>query len=89
MSDVYTDYQQPITEMRKLTALNTPFRMQFKKLDGSNKTIERALLRKQSLSDKDKNSAYKLQYLDTIHDTLGSCFIPLLTALNGKKIVIQ
>ncbi|MEX0275709.1 MAG: hypothetical protein AB3N16_15160 [Flavobacteriaceae bacterium] len=50
--------------------------------------IQSALLRKQSKSQYDANSRYKLQFIDTVNEQMGSCFIPLLLAVNDKRIVL-
>ncbi|QQV89945.1 hypothetical protein M1M27_gp01 [Cellulophaga phage Ingeline_1] len=85
----YTEYQTPITLMRNLTRLNQPFRLEFRKVDGSRRIIQKALLRKQSLSTTDKRSAYKLNYINSQSEQMGSCYIPLLISVNDQKIILH
>lgn len=85
----YRDYEAPISTMRELTKRGEPFQIEFIKLSGERRIIKSALLRKQSKGKYDRNSAHKLQFIDTQSDQLGSCFIPLITALNDKKIILD
>lgn len=91
MSEVapYKDFQDPITEMRRLTEQGIAFRLEFRKKNGERRIIDRALLRPQSIGKYDRNSAYKLQFIDQVNDTLGSCFIPLILSLNERKIILN
>lgn len=84
----YSDYAQPISHMKELTARNTPFKVVFRKKDGSLRMIYRALLRKQSIGAGDKTSAYKIQLLDLDQDEPKSAYIPLLISVNDKKIIL-
>lgn len=88
MQDYYNDYKEPITMMRNLSKLCIPFSFTHKKLDGNSVSIRQAELLPQSLSKRDKNSKYKLQYKNLETNELRSCFIPLLTSFNGKLIKI-
>lgn len=84
----YHDYEAPITEMQRLSSINQPFKLEFRKADGSRRIILKALLRGQAHAKHDANGPYKLQFIDTNNDQMGSCFIPLILALNDKKIVL-
>ncbi|UOY07714.1 hypothetical protein L0P88_03985 [Muricauda sp. SCSIO 64092] len=86
--DHYSDYAQPISQMRAWTANNTPFKVVFRKKDGSMRLVNRALLRKQSIGANDRTSAYKIQLLDLDQDKPRSAYIPLLISVNDKKIIL-
>lgn len=85
----YNDYQGPIGEMQRLSKIGEPFKLEFRKLDGTKRIVYKAVLRGQSQSKNDKNGPYKLQYFDTQNEQMGSCYIPLITSLNDKKIVLN
>ena len=89
MQEYYTNYEEPITQMRNLSKLSIPFSFTHKKLDGNSVSIRVAALRPQSLTKQDKNAKYKLQYTNLETDELRSCFIPLLTSFNGKLIKVS
>jgi hypothetical protein len=85
----YTDYQFPIGEMQRMSAIGQPFQIEFRKRDGSKRIIKKAILRGQSQVENDRNGPYKIQFFDTQNEQMGSCFIPLITALNDRKIIIH
>lgn len=87
--EVYKDHERPITLMRQLTVQGIPFKLEFRrKRDGKRRVVHRALLRPQSLGTVDRNSKYKLQFIDRDTDQMGSVFIPLILSVNDKKIVL-
>lgn len=88
MQDVYNNYEQPITIMKRLSEMNIPFAFSHLKLDGSVSRIRKAELRPQSMSSKDKFSRYKLQYTNIETGEKRSCYIPLLLTLNNKQILL-
>ena len=89
MNECYTDYQSPISEMQRLSKLTKPFKLEFKKVDGTKRIIYKALLRGQSQSNQDKNGPYKIQFFDVDNEQMGSCYIPFILALNDKKILLN
>jgi hypothetical protein len=89
MDNIYSNYQEVVHEMQRLTELNTPFSFSFVKSNGSMRVVNKALLRKQTPSSKDSKGQHKLNYIDVTEDTHGNCYIPLLCSLNNKNIVIQ
>ncbi|MFC0605894.1 hypothetical protein [Winogradskyella pulchriflava] len=89
MSKCYTSYSEAINEMIRLTELSTPFKLKFIKTNGTIKLIHKALLRKQTPTTQDANGSYKLNYIDQADDNLGNCYIPLITEVNDRKIIIE
>lgn len=85
----YDNYADPITEMRRLSAIGQPFKLRFVKKNGQERIIRQAILRKQSLSRDDTRSAYKLQGIDQEHEAMFSCYIPLIKAFNDKPIILS
>lgn len=87
--EAYKDHERPITLMRKLTAEGVPFKLEFRrKRDGKRRIVHRTLLRPQSLGKHDRNSRYKLQYIDVDNEQMGSVYIPLILSVNDKKIIL-
>ncbi|WP_422105584.1 hypothetical protein [Winogradskyella sp.] len=89
MDNTYSNYQQIVGEMQRLTEANEPFTIKHIKIDGSIRIVNKALLRKQTPKSKDSKAQYKLNYIDTQQDVCGACYIPLLCSLNNKKVIIQ
>ena len=89
MDNNYSNYQDAVNEMQRLTELNSHFALKFIKSSGETRIVNKALLRKQTPSSKDANGQYKLNYIDVTEDALGSCYIPLICSLNNKNIIIQ
>ena len=85
---VYKDYAEPIKLMKVHTSEGIPFKLEFRKKNGERRLIANALLRKQSLGEHDSKSQYKIQYYDLDNESPGSCYIPLILAVNDKKIIL-
>lgn len=84
----YNNYSDAFKEMQRLTSLNKPFKLVFKKLNGNTKIVPHALLRKQTHSSNDTMSAYKFNYVDMDKDDYKSAYIPLLLSVNDIKVVL-
>ena len=87
--NTYSSHALAFSEMDRLTALNQPFRLAFRKANGDMKLIEKALLRKQTPTAKDIQARYKFNYFDVLNDQLGSAYIPLLLSVNDTKIILK
>lgn len=85
-SEAYSTHEQAFSDMSNHTKLNQPFKLMFRKENGDIKIIPKALLRKQTPTSKDKNGAYKFNYIDVVNDNMGSAYIPMLMAVNDKEI---
>lgn len=81
MNEHYTNYEEPIEEMKRLSSRNIPFQFSFKKEDGTTRTIRKAKLRKGS-----KKAKYSIQFEDLITGECRSFSIPLLLSFNNKLI---
>lgn len=82
----YHNHADAFNDMHRLTALNEPFKLTYRRVDGSVDIIPETLLRKQTPTSKDRNGAYKFNYIDKQDDRLGTAYIPLLMAVNDKKV---
>ena len=89
MSNPYTSYRDAYNEMTRLTELNESFKLKFIKVNGSVKVIHKTILRKQTPSSQDAYGAFKLNYIDKADDSMGNCYIPLITEVNDRKIIIE
>lgn len=89
MQDVYNNYEEPITLMRKLSEISVPFSFSHKRSDGTTCIVIKASLRPQSSTLKDRNAKYKLQYTNLNNGEQRSCFIPSLLSVNDKLIKIS
>ena len=89
MQESYNNYQEPITQMRKLSELNIPFSFSHKKEDGTTSIIRSAKLRRQTSLKKDRNARFKLQYINLENNEKRSCYIPLLLSFNKKQIIVS
>ncbi|WP_156133241.1 hypothetical protein [Lacinutrix sp. Hel_I_90] len=74
--------------MHRLTELNTPFKLSYRRVNGTIRIVPSALLRKQTPKHKDAMAPYKFNYIDQQNDQLGTAYIPLLIAVNDKQIQI-
>ena len=86
---IYTNYSAAFSDMQRLTQLNTPFKLVYRRVDGSLNIVVRALLRKQTPKHKDSKASYKFNYIDQQNDQLGTAYIPLLLSVNDKQIRLQ
>lgn len=86
--DQYKSYEAAFSDMKSLTALNTPFKLVFIKEDGAIKIVSKALIRKRTPIAKDSMSPYKFNFIDVTQDAFGSAYIPSLLSVNDKKIVL-
>lgn len=83
---VYTSYADMFRDMHDLTSINEPFKLVFRKVDGSIKIIPKTIIRKQTPKGKDQNASYKFNYIDVVNDQCGTAYIPLLLSVNDKQI---
>ncbi len=85
------DVYEAVSLMRGLTKKGLVFSLEFYGHDESKfrftgeKHVGTCLLR--SDNEADKNSDYKLALLDVAKDEPKSCWIPLITAVNGIKVI--
>lgn len=89
MQDIYNNFEEPVTSMRKLSAANIPFGFSHKKIDGTTAIIRKATLRPQSRDEFDSKAKYKLQYTNLETQEKRSCYIPLLLSFNSKLIDVS
>lgn len=82
----YSTHEQAFSDMNNHTKVNEPFKLSFRKDNGQIKIVSKALLRKQTPTNQDKNGAYKFNYIDVVNDNMGSAYIPLLLSVNDKEI---
>lgn len=80
----YTGYEEPIRMMQRLSKEGISFSLTFMKMNGNVAHIDKAILRSMSLHG--KNANHRLQYTNTSTEEHRSLFIPLLMAVNGRKI---
>ena len=88
-SPIYTNYRDAFSDMQMHTELGTPFKLTYRRVDGSLNIVTKALLRKQTPKHKDSKASYKFNYIDQQNDQLGAAYIPLLLAVNDKQIRLQ
>lgn len=86
--ETYNSYGAAFDEIKRLALLQESFKLTHVRTDGSIKIVSQCLLRKQTPSMKDKNGAYKFNYIDKQNDEYGTAFIPLLLSVNDKPIII-
>ncbi len=86
-NECYHNYEDPINTMRQHTSAGIPFSLTFMKLSGSIARVEKATLR--GMSGTGINAKYRLQYTNIATDEYRSFYIPLLMAVNDKKIRLK
>ncbi|WP_074406630.1 hypothetical protein [Aquimarina megaterium] len=86
-NEYYHNYEDAINTMRQYTSAGIPFSLTFMKLSGSIARVEKAILR--SMSGTGINAKYRLQYTNTSTNEYRSLYLPLLMAVNDKKIRLK
>ncbi|WP_378186888.1 hypothetical protein ACE939_00885 [Aquimarina sp. W85] len=80
----YTSYEEAISLMELITGKGNTFSFTYMKLDGTVSYVSKAVLRSRAATG--LNAKHRIQFTNVATNEHRSCYIPLLMAVNNKKI---